>query len=42
MFAAVALGLLITLGVLARRRLGVSDEPDGERRSEPVPLADRG
>jgi methionine-rich copper-binding protein CopC len=29
-FAAVALGLLITLGVLARRRLGVSDEPDGE------------
>ncbi|WP_395401213.1 copper resistance protein CopC [Arthrobacter sp. UC242_113] len=29
-FAAVALGLLITLGVLARRRLGVSDEPDGD------------
>ncbi|MFE4833113.1 copper resistance protein CopC [Arthrobacter sp. NPDC056691] len=28
-FAAVALGLLVTLGVLARRRLGVGDESDG-------------
>jgi hypothetical protein len=28
-FAAVALGLLVTLGVLARRRLSVGDEPDG-------------
>ena len=29
-FALVALGLLVTLGVLARRRLGVRDEPDDE------------
>jgi hypothetical protein len=27
-FAAVALGLLVILGVLARRRLGVGDRPD--------------
>jgi hypothetical protein len=31
-FGVVALGLLVTLGVLARRRLSIADEPAG---SEP-------